>query len=77
MKLLHTLNLECQVAVKDFCAALQTLRDDVISLPVRSLRIFLIFNSFESSALLLWSVLVYAIYLVNVADFIDDFNVWL
>ena len=36
MKLLHTLNLECQVAVKDFCAALQTLRYDVISLPVRS-----------------------------------------
>ena len=34
MKLLHTLNLECQVAVKDFCAAIQTLADDIISLPV-------------------------------------------
>lgn len=28
--LLHTLNLECQVAVKDFCNALQTIADDVI-----------------------------------------------
>lgn len=30
MDLLHTLNLECQVAVKDFCDALQTMADDVI-----------------------------------------------
>ncbi|XP_074630359.1 uncharacterized protein LOC141889079 isoform X2 [Acropora palmata] len=28
MELLHVLNLECQVAVKDFCAALQCLGDD-------------------------------------------------
>ena len=34
MKLLHTLNLECQVAVKDFCSAIQTLVDDIISFPV-------------------------------------------
>ena len=34
MKLLHTLNLECQVAVNDFSAAIQTLADDIISLPV-------------------------------------------
>ena len=34
MKLLHTLNLECQVAVKDFCTAIQTLADDMISLAV-------------------------------------------
>jgi len=30
MYVLHTLNLECQVAVKDFCNALQTMADDVI-----------------------------------------------
>ena len=34
MKLLHALNLECQVAVKDFCAALQTLVEDIIIFPV-------------------------------------------
>ena len=37
MKLLHTLNLECQVAVKDFSAALQTLTDDVIIFSVRTI----------------------------------------
>ena len=31
MKLLHTLNLECQVAVKDLCAALQTFVEDLSS----------------------------------------------
>lgn len=36
MDLLHTLNLECQVAVKDFCDALQTMADDVIVFSVRS-----------------------------------------
>ena len=31
MKLLHTLNLESQVAVKYFCSVIQTLIDDIIS----------------------------------------------
>ena len=33
MKLLLTLNLECQVAVKEFCSAIQTLVNDIISFP--------------------------------------------
>ena len=34
MMLLHTLNLElCQVAVKEFCSAIQTLVNDIISFP--------------------------------------------
>ena len=46
MKLLHTLNLECQVAVKDFCSAIQTLVDDIISFPVLdSLKIMKFFFS--------------------------------
>ena len=46
MKLLHTLNLECQVAVKDFCAALQTLTDDVLIFSVRTI-LYLLFISYE------------------------------
>ena len=35
MMLLHILNLElCQVAVKEFCSAIQTLVNDIISFPV-------------------------------------------
>ena len=30
MEFLHTLNLECQVAVKDFCVAVQNLADETI-----------------------------------------------
>ena len=45
MKLLHTLNLECQVAVKDFCSAIQTPVDDIISFPVLdSLKIMKLFS---------------------------------
>ncbi|KAJ7351809.1 hypothetical protein OS493_035534 [Desmophyllum pertusum] len=33
MELLHTLNLECQVAVKDFCAAIEAMANKVISFP--------------------------------------------
>ena len=45
MKLLHTLNRECQVAVKDFCSAIQTLVDDIISFPVLdSLKIMRFFS---------------------------------
>ena len=35
MKLLHTLNLEGQVAVKYFCSAIQTLIDDISFLVLR------------------------------------------
>ena len=35
LELLHVLNLECQVAVKDFCAALQSLADETIVFAVR------------------------------------------
>ena len=45
MKLLHTLNLECQVAVKDFCSAIQTPVDDIISfLVLDSLKIMKLFS---------------------------------
>ena len=37
MDLLHTLNLECQVAVKDFCDALQTMANDVIVFSVSTI----------------------------------------
>ena len=36
MELLHTLNLECQVTLKDFCDTHQTMADDFIAFPVRS-----------------------------------------
>ena len=58
MKLLHTLNLECQVAVKDFCSAIQTLVDDIISFPVLdSLKIMRFFSPSLLKIIVIMSIL--------------------
>lgn len=54
MDLLHTLNLECQVAVKDFCDALQTMADDVIVFSNQRKLYPVIIDSLEEYRLLLY-----------------------
>ena len=57
--LLHTLNLECQVAVKYFCNVLQTIADDVILFLVK------IVNAALRCLKVLWLILSWSKFLIS------------